>query len=231
MKISMRLIGFALILASYGFATPAGTAENLQFSPRPGDKFNFKMSGRLDFLGTCGDITADILVAVTKVDNDRAFTMTSSQTNTEVVSGGSTVSLPDSFYTTVNKPNGELLELHGDKTDATAWRMMVLRRFIYPPSNVSVGDEWSCPFAADAKRGTVAAISTFKLVALERIGRRGTGKVRVVSQENEGTNRASSEGHVWIDTSDGSFVKSEISWRNAPTPQGPINGKITIARI
>ena len=230
MKVSLRLIGLGLILISYGFA-PTRNAENLQFSPKPGDKFKFKMSGRLAFFGNSGQITADILIVVTKVDNDRVFTMTSSQTNTEVASGGSTLSLPDSFYTTVNKPNGELLELHVDKTDAAAWRMMVLRRFIYPPSNVSVGDEWSCPFSADAKRGTVAAISTFKLEGLEKIGRRNTGKVKVTSQEIEGTDRASSDGYVWIDTSDGSVVKSEIYWRNAPTPQGPISGKITIERI
>lgn len=229
--ITARLLGLWLLAATSAFALAFLTSVNLQFSPKPGDTFKYKMTGRLEMMGSVAQISADLEIRVTAVSNDRSYAMTSSQRNMQAVVAGQTINPPDSSNISVNKPNGEVLELKAEAVDASAWRMMMLKRFIYPTKNVDVGDEWTSSVVADTKKGTVAALSTFKLESLEKIGNRSTAKVKVSFQEKEGATPASSDGYVWIDTSDGSMVRTESNWRNAPSPQGPINGTIKIERV
>jgi hypothetical protein len=226
-----RLIGLGMAAAASTLAFAALNSVNLQISPKVGDRFKYKMTGRLEVMGSSADISADIDCKVTVVDRDRNYTMTSSQTNMQAVVAGQIIHPPDSSSITVSKENGELLDFRSDSTDATSWRMVVLKRFIYPPKRVNIGDQWTSSVLADSKRGTVAASSTFKLESLEKIGKRDTAKVRVSFQEKEGAEPASSDGHVWIDISDGSMVRTQANWRNAPSAQGPINGKVTIERV
>jgi hypothetical protein len=226
-----RSVGLGMLVSMWAVALAVQTPVNLQFSPKVGERFKYKMTGELLINGEVARISADIDYKVTKVDSDRTFTMTSSQTNMQAVLGGQTINPPDSSNTTVNKATGELLDFQTDAIDGAAWRMMMLKHFVYPPKRVSVGEEWTSSVIADSKRGTVAASSTFKFENLEKVGSRNTAKVKISYQENEGADPASSDGFVWIDISDGSMVRTQTTWTNAPSPQGPVNGKITIERV
>jgi hypothetical protein len=226
----VRFIGLGCLLAISAVALAAVDSVNLQFSPKVGDQFNYKMTGKLHIMGGTAQISADIHYKVTKVDNDRTYTMSSSQTNMVAAFGGQTINPSDTSNITVNKANGELLDFQSDITDAAAWRMMELKHFVYPPKRVSVGDTWTSTVTADPKRGTVAATAKFEVDSIEKIGGRETAKVMVDYKETEGAEPASSAGFVWIDTSDGSMVKSETNWTNAPSAQGPIDGTIMLER-
>jgi hypothetical protein len=204
---------------------------NLQFSPKVGDEFKYKMTGTLHITGNVAQISADIDYQVTKVQNDRTYTIKSSQTNMQAAMSGQSFNPPDSFNVTTNKANGELIDFVSDGADATAWRLMELKHFVYPPKPVSVGDTWTSSVTADPVKGTVAATTDYKVDSMEKIGTRDTAKIKVTFKETEGATPASSDGFVWIDIKDGSMVKTITAWTNAPSAQGPIDATITIERV
>lgn len=226
-----RLIGFGVVVATSVSAIAPADLLNLQFSPKEGDNFNYKISGTLRMGTESPQFSGDIHYKVVKVALDRTYTVTFLQTNVIAILGGNRLNLPDSSSTTVNKENGDLLDYQSKDANSDAWRMAELRHFVYPSTKVKIGDEWTSIVLSDKRVGKVAATGNYKVDSLEQVGRRQTAKVRVTYKETEGMAPASSEGFVWIDTSDGSMVRTETTWMNAPTPQGPIGATITVERV
>jgi len=70
----------------------------------------------------------------------------------------------------------------------------------------------------DKKTGVVPAKGEFKLVAEEKLGAHDALKIKATVKETSGDNPAASDGFVWIDKKDGSMLKTEVKWTNAPVP-------------
>ena len=231
MNRTKTIFGLGLLVATCAVAIAAVDAITLKYAPKVGDSLKYKMTGQLQIMGTSADIAGDFEYKVTKVDTDGSYTIESSQKNMQVSFGGQNMNPPDSKDTTVSKANGEIVDYQTDHQDPNAWRMAELNSFVYPDKPVSVGDTWQSKVAADTKKGTVAATCDYKVDSLEKVGSHDTAKIKVSYKETEGSDPASSEGFVWLDTKDSAVVKSEANWTNVPSQQGPISAKISLSRV
>ena len=230
MNRTKSIIGLGLLVATCAVAIAAVDAITLKYAPKVGDDLKYKMTGQVQIMGTQADISADFEYKVTKVDTDGSYTIESSQKNMQVSAMGQTMNPPDSKDTTVSKANGEIIDYQTENQDPSAWRMAELNSFVYPDKPVNVGDSWQSKVVADPKKGTVAATCDYKVDSLEKVGNHDTAKIKVSYKETEGSDPASSDGFVWLDTKDGAVVKSEANWANVPSQQGPISAKITVSR-
>ena len=226
------MIGFGLLVATCAIAVAATMdAITLKATPKEGDDAKYKMSGHFQVMGTDATLTADVDYKYTKVDKDGNTTVEATTKNMEIEVNGQTISPDPSVATRVSKANGEVTDFKADVDDPNGWRMAVLNNFIYPDKPVNVGDTWTWSAVGDSKKGTVAITETYKLDSLEKVGTHDTAKVKVSFKETEGSDPATKEGFAWIDVKDGSLVKSESTWTNLPSPQGPIGATISIAMV
>jgi hypothetical protein len=232
MNRTKRMIGFGLLVATCAIAAAATiSAITLKATPKEGDDAKYKMSGHFQVMGTDASLTADVDYKVTKVDKDGNTTVEATTKNMEIEVNGQTISPDPAVATRVSKPNGEVTDFKADVEDPNGWRMAILNNFIYPEKPVDVGDTWTWSTAGDSKKGTVALSETYKFDSLEKVGTHDTAKIKVSFKETEGSDPATKDGFVWIDVKDGSFVKSDSTWTNLPTPQGPLQATITMTKV
>jgi len=224
------MIGFGLLAATCAVAVAAvGDAITLKYTPKVGDLLKYKMAGHLSGLLEA-DFGGEVTYKITKVDPDGTFTTDSTQSDLTFTANGQTQKVPDSTSTVVSKANGEIVDMTSGTSDPNAWRVAELTNFIYPDKPVSVGDTWTSSVTADAAKNIVAAKADYKVEALEKVGNHDTAKVKVSYKETEGSEPASSDTEVWIDTKDGSMVKADSTWTNMPSPMGATNAKLSLTR-
>ncbi len=204
----------------------------LKYAPKVGDEFKYKMTGQFNVMNVDASVTADLDTKVTKVDPDGTYTAVAETKNLTIGFNDQTMSQPDSTVTRVEKANGEMVSFNTDAdTAGNGWRLAELNNFVYPDHAINVGDTWSAPLAADDKKGLIAMTRDYKFDSLEKIGTHDTAKIKVTYKETSGSDPVGKDGFVWIDTKDGTMVKSDVTWTNYPGPQGPIGGSMTITRV
>lgn len=173
---------------------------------------------------------------VVRVDDDGTFTTQTVQKETKIKIKGvaDEMTTPDSDATTASRrANGELVTLNGEKIDATSYRIDALYAFRAPDAAVKVGDKWSYEPKADLKTGSVAGKADFELVSIDKVGMWEAAKIKWTYRETEGTDPASSEGTLWIDTKDGALIKCEGKLKNAPLRDAPrpVDFSFTVERV
>lgn len=220
-----RLALGALVLA----LTAAAVAVRLQSyslkrTAKEGEVFTYRVT--MDV--AAGDVefkmTSTSELKIVRVEPDGAFTSQSVQKGTKIKYKGiaDDIIVPDSDITTATRrANGELVTLNADKVDGSSYRMDALYAFHSPENAVKVGDKWSYESKADPKTGAVAGKADFEFVSVDKVGLWEAAKVNWTYTETEGTDRASSEGSVWIDLKDGNLIKCEGKLKAAPLRDAP----------
>jgi hypothetical protein len=233
MNMKKRFVGMGLFVAACAIALAAQDGVMLKYAPKVGDTLKYKMTATMDVGGGTATVAADFTDKVTKAD-DTSYTVEQTQSNIQVSFNGQDMPGPDSTDTTTFKQNGEIVDIQTSdqqqQDPAAAWRVAELTNFIYPDKAVKVGDEWTYKVEADSKKGLVAAAASYKVDSTEKIGDHDTMKIKNSYKEDGATDAASSEGFVWVDTKDGSVVKSEQTWTNVPLGPMAASGKVTMTR-
>lgn len=230
MKLKMLAI-LAVAASATAFAAIDGFSVGRK--PKEGDTVRYRMTADVDFGGMA--IKAKFLVAekVTKVEADGSYKLEQNQLEGTIDLNGQTQDMPAGNPSTmVYTKEGDLKEVTGGEATPDSYRMANLGGLHDPGHTINVGDTWTYEIKADSKTGAVAAKAEYKLVGEEKVGDIDCLKISRKVKETEGTDPASSDGTVWISKEDGSSVKEEGKWTNAPFPgaPAPINATITMVR-
>jgi hypothetical protein len=232
MNMKLKTLGL-LTLALSATALAAFDGLSVMRKPKEGEQIRYRMTADVDFGGMA--IKAKFLVAekVTKVEADGSYKLEQQQLEGVVDLNGQEQEMPSSGPTvTVYTKEGEIKEISGAETTPDSYRLANLGLMRDPGKTLNVGDTWTHEIKADAKTGAVAAKAEYKVLAEEKVGDWDTVKVSQTIKETEGTDPASSTGTVWLLKEDGSTVKAESKWVNAPFPgaPGPINATVKMER-
>lgn len=231
MKMKLQVLGLMAIMATTALAVVDGLS--VARKPKEGEQIRYRMTADVDMGGMA--IKAKFLVAekVVKIESDGSYKVEQSQLEGKIDVNGTEQELPTSgATTTVYTKEGDVKEISGDQTTPDTYRMANLGIVRDPGKTLNVGDTWTYEIKADKKTGAVAAKADYKVLAEEKVGNWETLKVQVNIKETEGTEPAGNEGTVWISKADGSTVKLDQKWTNAPFPgaPAPINATVKMDR-
>jgi hypothetical protein len=223
MKSKIKAIGIAsLLLSLSALALAAVDGLSVRRQPKVDQIIKLRLKANLEIGGVQATYTGLVVEKTTKVDTDGSFTYEETQSEGSAKFGDQTVPVPDigPFPVTLNA-DGSLKEIKGDASTAgpEAYRMTNLEVLIDSGKPLAVGDTWSVDIKAGDK--AKAAKAEYKVIAEEKAGDIDTIKVKFTVKETEGTEPASSDGTYWISKADGSLVRSEVKWANAPFPGAP----------
>jgi hypothetical protein len=235
MRKRIYILGLVAVLSATGFAA-LGDGFKIGLKAKAGDLRKYTLSAQIDFSGTPIEFTANTTEKVTKVETDGSYVLESGQTDAKIVMGGASQDSPNGNPVVAHyKPSGEVTKIDGDASsaNANAYRMATLSMLIDPGKEQQVGDSWTFDVKANKDTGAVDAKAEYKLIGEEKVGKFDTLKIKVTIKELTGDTPASSDGFVWIDKTDGSEVKTEAKWTNAPVPGAPmpVNGTVKIERV
>ncbi len=231
-KLNKTAVGlFVAALSVAALAVQDGV--NLKRAPKVGDTIKYRLKGTVDFGGT--DVPMSMLVTekIAKVEDSGNYTVESSQSEGKVEINGSETEIPGDTVSTIFKATGEVVEVKVDADKLpSATRLANLQSVVVQDKAVKVGDTWTTEIKKDEKSGAVAAKGTFKVEAQEKVGDFDCYKITLSMKESDGDSPASVEGTSWINVKDGTTVKMEGAWKNAPFPGAPfpINAKFTMTR-
>lgn len=231
MKMKLQVLGLLAVAATTAFAVVDGLS--VARKPKEGEQIRYRMTADVDMGGMA--IKAKFLVAekVVKIEADGAYKVEQLQLEGKIDVNGTEQELPTSgATTTVYTKEGDVKEISGDQTTPDTYRMANLGIVRDPGKTLNVGDTWTYEIKADKKTGAVAAKADYKVLAEEKVGAWDTLKIQVNVKETEGTEPAGNEGTVWLSKVDGSTVKLEQKWTNAPFPgaPAPINATVKMDR-
>jgi hypothetical protein len=232
MKMKLQVLGLAaLAVSASAFAVVDGLS--VARKPKEGEQIRYRMTADVDFGGMA--IKAKFLVAekVVKIESDGTYKVEQSQLEGKIDMNGQEQELPGGgATTTIYTKDGSVKEISGDQTTPDTYRMANLGVVIDPGKTLNVGDTWTHEIKADSKTGAVAAKAEYKVLGEEKVGNWDTVKVQVKVKETEGTEPAGNDGTIWISKADGSTVKLDQKWTNAPFPgaPAPINATVKMDR-
>jgi hypothetical protein len=237
MKRKFLAIGFAVVVLSISalaFAAVDGLSVRRQ--PKEGQVIKLRIKATLEIAGSQATFTGLVSDTTTKVDTDGSYTESEAQTEAEAKFGDQPVQVPNTGpYSVTYNADGSLKTITGDPATTSgpdAYRMSNLEVIIDSGKPLNVGDSWSADIKGDDKSGAVPAKADYKVLGEEKIGDVDSVKLKVTVKENQGAMPASSDGTFWLSKADGSVVKAEIKWVNAPFPgsAGPMNATMTETR-
>lgn len=233
---NMRKFTIAFAVLASVAALAGLQAVTLKRTAKVGDVAKYKSKADVDFQGMAVSVTFLMTDKITKVDDNGNITSESTQSDMKIKMGDQEMDPPaagDTPQVSTSKSTGEIVELKGEQVDANAYRMAAMSGFYFPEKAVSVGDSWEFKVVKNEKLGTVAGIAKYKVEKFEKVGEWDTAVLTMDYKETEGGEPASASGKIWINTKDGSMVKMDGEWKNAPFPgaPGPINAKVVIERV
>jgi len=234
MNTRLKIGSFVAIIAVSAMAVAALDGLSVKRMAKEGTVLKFKMTGEVDFSGMPVTVTATTQEKVLKVDDTGNYTLEQTQLDGKVSINGQDQDIPNSGpVVTVYKPNGEITTIQGDSATPDAYRMAMLGILVDPGKPLNPGDTWSYDIKGDSKTGVVAGTANFKIVDVEKVGDEDAVKVHGTIKETGGSDAASADWDEWIDKNDGSMIKYEGAWTNAPFPgaPAPLNAKIKLTKI
>ncbi|MBS1716589.1 MAG: hypothetical protein JSS72_02510 [Armatimonadetes bacterium] len=223
------LVALVLSLAIVGVANADYTFKpNIKVK----DDFHYKLKGTLQIAGQEATLDGTLDRKIVEVKENGDYTVEETQSNTKVQFGGQEMNLPDNTSTTSYTAAGDIVEIKSDKVDPLEYRFANMSLFHLPDAAVAEGGTWTYEAKSNDKTGAVGFKATYKVVGEEKIGNRTTVKISMSIKESEGSEPASSECLLWLDTTDMMPVKTENNLTNAPIPgaPGPVSGKIGTTR-
>ncbi|HWA82376.1 MAG TPA: hypothetical protein VG820_03010 [Fimbriimonadaceae bacterium] len=179
--------------------------------------------------------TGLITEKVVKVTDDGQYSIESTTTDNAVSYNGK--DMPGAakgaadVATFVCKATGEVVSVITERSDPNIYRMANLQAIQFPATPIKMGDSWDVTIKKD-DRGSVDAKGTFKLEAKEKVGSYDCYRIRGSIKETTGDLPAAVEETVWVSVNDGTIVKSQGTFANAPFPGSdkPLDAKVEITR-
>ncbi len=229
MKYAFRFVSLVVCSASLS-AAYAGQAYDLKRVAKIGEAIKYRATA--DFVVQGQKISASWMQTdkVVKIDDQGNIVTESTQSEFKV--GGQEIGQQDAPVTTATtKPNGEIVELKGDRIDSKTYRLANMNVLRTPDQPVKVGDKWSYEVKPDVKTGSVKGRADYEALAEEKVAGFTTLKIKWTYKEADGPNGASTDGIAWISTKDGSLVKAAASFSHAPVAgMPPTDMKFTVER-
>lgn len=235
MAIQTKSLGLVALFALSTLAL-AAQAGPIVRKVKAGDEQKFRVKANIELGGNEIVFSGLQTEKILEVAPDGSYTVESKTTNAKVTFGGQDVDIPADqtpATTSVYNPDGTIKEIRGDNAQAESYRFANLGAIFFTGKEEGkIGTTWTNDKVADTKSGAVGYKSTYKVVGEEKVGNYDTWKIEFSTKESEGDAPASSDGTVWLDKADGSMVKNEAKWSNAPFPgaPGPVNGTVSITR-
>lgn len=236
MNRQLRALGFGFaILSVTGFTFARHDGFSVRRQPKEGQIVKLRFKAVLEIQSSQATLTGLVQDKTTKVNSDGSYEEEEQQTEGVAKIGDQSFPSPViGPFPIVHNADGSLRELRGNDTVAgpDAYRMSTLELLIDSGHPLNVGDSWTADIKADPKTGVQAAKADYKILGEEKIGEFDTLKIRMTIKETQGATPASSEGTVWINKADGTIVKAEMKWTNAPFPgaPAPMNASMTETR-
>ncbi|HWD40262.1 MAG TPA: hypothetical protein VG944_15545 [Fimbriimonas sp.] len=224
----------SLVLAYVAGISSAGSdAASLKFSPKEGVSTSYSIDASLTINASPATMTSKMVEKIVKVDQDGTYSVQTDTDPGKIVYDGNSIDAPKSSSITVYKPNGEIVSMTGDYSDASSLRSLDLTILLRPDMPVNIGDKWEENLKTDPKTGAVAVHGTYTLDGEEKIGTHDAWRVVGSLREVEGTDPGSNEFTYWVSKEDGSVLKCSSKYSNVVFPggQGPLSGTITYTRV
>lgn len=219
-----------------GLAVIALAQSPLVRTAKVGDIATFSLKMTLTVFGDEAIYTSTVQEKVVEVSAEGNISIEKSQTNYKATLFGEEAivaneDIPKPVYT--SKPNGAIVGIKSELQKADVYRMAEFEAVRLPAKAVAVGDTYSVEIAANTKLGTHKAKADYKIEASEMVANYDTFVATFTYAEQIPDNPASSAGKVWINKADGSVVKLEATWTNAPIPEAPgqTSGTVKLERI
>ncbi len=230
MKAKILTLGIAASLLSVTALALVAQDFTMKYKREKGNVSKFKLTGTIDVQGQSVGISATVIEKVVKVDEDGSVTLSQTQENTKISVGGQEMEPPaQEASTEVRKASGELIETKGGQDVETSFRTGQLSNLVVPGKAIKVGDSWEHVVKADAKKGSVDAKMTYKLLAEEKMGKFDCFKIKMNGIETGGTTPAAMESTAWVSKDALVMVKVESKWINVPIAgAGAVNGNIKL---
>ena len=227
-----------LFLAA-GFATIA-TADGfvIKRNPKLGASAKYSMDVLFDANVGQGTLKATLVEKVVDIDKNGNYSVEQSQIDATGTFDKEKIDIsPRTPITLVYKPNGQVTSIVGDLTDANSYRMENLGSLLDPGHPIKINDTWIAEIKGDKTLGTQNVRIQYKLIAEEKVGDIDTLKIKGLAKEVDANlnavNPPTTDFTIWISKEDGSMVKLESKWTDAPFPgqSSPIPATIKILRI
>jgi hypothetical protein len=234
MKFSIKTLTL-LGLATLAALVVAADGTSLKYAPKEGTSRKYKLSAVFDAGGTSANVTGEVTEKISKVDAATGdVTEERLQGALTVDVGGQTIPVdagPPS--TMVYHADGSLVEIRGEGLNPSTYRLATLSTVRFPKDPVAADGTWKVEIPANEKTGVVKTNAEYKVLGMEKLMGIDTIKISSSVKEAEGDAPASSEGIVWINVADGTVVKFDGTWTNAPVAPAPmpVSGKYTLTLI
>jgi hypothetical protein len=233
MKISIKTVALLGLTVLAGLVL-AADGSVVKFAPKEGTVLKYKLSATFDAGGTSANVTGDITDKVSKVDAAGDVTIERTRGALTVDVGGQTIPVDAGAPTVhVYHPDGTLVEIRGEGLNAGIYRLETLNMLRFPKEALAVGSTWKVDIASDSKTGVVKASANFKVLGFEKQAGIDSVKISSTIKELEGDQPASSDGTVWVNAADGTIVKYDGTWTNAPVAPAPmpVSGKYSLTLV
>ncbi|HVT12242.1 MAG TPA: hypothetical protein VHE55_08240 [Fimbriimonadaceae bacterium] len=236
MRNGFRFIGLAAVAALSLTVLAAQDAIVLKRIAKVGDVEKYRMKAEAQVEGGAAVFTGVITEKITKVADDGQYTMESTTTDNAVSFNGKDIpggaAGAADVATITCKASGEVVSVVTDRADPNIYRMANLQALQFPSTPIKLGDSWDVTIKKD-DRGSVDAKGTFKLEAKEKIGDYDCYRIRGSIKETAGDTPAAVEETFWVSAKDGTIVKSQGSFSNAPFPGAnkPLDARVEVNRI
>lgn len=203
--------------------------------PKVGDTAKYKLEMNLSIFGDSASYTSTVTYKVTEA-TDEKYSVQMSQTDYKVQLFGDEGAVRDEDLEKpvfTYSPKGDVLGIKSDLMTDAVFRMAEMQAIHLPGKEVKKGDTWSVEIPENLKTGVVKSKADYKYEDDAKIGQRDALVASFTYAEQAGTTPASSIGKVWIDKTDGSALKIETTWTNAPIPgaPSPTSGSYLLERI
>jgi hypothetical protein len=210
---------------------PPATGFILRHRAKVGATIKYRLQADMDIQGQSAFFTSLLTEKTTDVAPGGLFTVETKTSQATVTMGGKTTDVQAKSTTrTTYRSDGEVVKIVSEPSDPATQRMANMQSMRFPPTRLKVGDSWKVHIQGDTK-GSADANGVYKVEAREKVGKHDTYRIHVSMKETASTDPLGNEGTVWIDVSDGSAVKVDVTFTNAPIPQmGPTTMKMKLTR-
>lgn len=231
---SLRFAAVALLAAAALSALAIRDGVVLKRVAKVGDVAKYRMKAEMEFRSLPAVYSLLLTEKVTRVTPEGDYSIESINSESKLVYNGTAVpsSGADGEKTTTNfKPNGAVSSIITERTDPNIYRMANLETLQFPATAVKVGDSWKIEIKKD-DRGSLDATGSYTIEAQEKIGNYDCFRIHGTMKETSGSAPAGFDATYWVNLADGTIVKLQGLWENAPFPgaPAPVKAKVEVTR-
>ncbi len=196
----------------------AGQVVTIKHTPKVGEVIKYRVTFVFPVYGNDVFYTAIETDKVVSLAKDGSYVVESTQQEINANNGQDlNVQKNSKPYQTLYDAKGQVLELKGDDS-AESWRDANLSCFILPDKPINKGDTWTANLPGKPDRKTPGASVVYTSDGIDPTPVDGVTALKIEEKyaENSQGIHATKTGTIWVDPKDGTVVKVEEVWRNAP---------------